>query len=49
MDISIADYQGGGGQLRISEQIMIPVAGFLELAAILGEFHKVVEKLKEAS
>jgi len=47
IDVSIWD-QNGGGQLRISEQVNIQAADFLGLAAILGEFHKVAEKIKEA-
>lgn len=49
VDISIeAPYNIGGGALRISESLEIPGGTFMELAGILGEFHKVAEGLKAA-
>ena len=47
IDISIRDYHGSGN-LTIRESVMIPAADFAEMAAILGEFHKVAKKIKEA-
>jgi len=47
IDVRINDYQGGGG-LNISEQVILPAMDFAEMAAILGEFHKVAVKLREA-
>ena len=47
IDISIRDYHGNGN-LNIRESVMIPVADFAEMATILGEFHKVAKKIKEA-
>lgn len=47
VDVSIdAPYNSGQGSLRVSESLSIPGGTFLELAGILGEFHKVVEGLK---
>ena len=36
------------GGFRISEELEIPGGTFMELAGILGEFHKVAEGLKAA-
>ena len=49
VDVSIeAPYGSGQGNLRISESLEVPSGTFLELAGILGEFHKVVEGLRAA-
>ena len=38
---------GGEGNLRVSERVQLNAKSFLELAEILGEFHKLAETLKE--
>jgi hypothetical protein len=49
VDISIeAPPYTGGGSLRVSERLEIPGGTFMELAGILGEFHKVAEGLRAA-
>ena len=49
VDVSIeAPYNSGQGQLRVSETLDVPGGTFMELAGILGEFHKVAEALKAA-
>jgi len=48
VEISIQDWRQGGAGLRISENVRIPVGTFLEMAQVLGEFHKVIEALKAA-
>jgi hypothetical protein len=48
IDVRINDREYGGSGLSISEEQQVDAASFLELAGILGEFHKVFEKLKKA-
>jgi hypothetical protein len=48
VDVSIRDYRGGGGGLSVSETVTIPAMDFAEMAEVLGEFHKVARKLREA-
>lgn len=51
IDISINDYQRGGGQLRLSERATIPNADFQTMADILAGFHValgVVKAIQEA-
>ena len=38
------DNRGGG--LEISEQAFIEASTFLEIASVLGEFHKLSERIK---
>lgn len=40
-------YYPGAGGLEIREQSDMTADGFFEVAAILGEFHKLTEALKE--
>ena len=52
VDVSIeapyGSYGSNQGNLRISESLEVPGGTFLELAGILGKFHKVVEEMKAA-
>ena len=48
IDVTIVDQQNMSGNLRISEDAQIEGGNFLELAAILGEFHTTLEKIKKA-
>jgi hypothetical protein len=45
IDISIQD-RSYSGNLRVSEEVTIGSAGFMEIAAILAEFHKLAGSLK---
>lgn len=38
----------GFGNMTIREDFRLPVAGFTELAAILGQFHDLAQKVKAA-
>jgi hypothetical protein len=48
IDVQIYDAQGGGS-LRVSEDAEVEAADFLAMAGILGQFHDVLTKIKEAS
>lgn len=47
VDVSIQNYPGGGN-LRLSEQVMIPDCTFNDMAEILGSFHGLAKSIKEA-
>lgn len=44
--VSMRQSPGYGGQLDISESVIVPAAGFLEICQILGKFHELAESLK---
>jgi len=48
IDITIADYRGGGGNLRLSEAVTIGDADFMTMSGILAKFHEVLAVIKEA-
>jgi len=43
------EYMGSAGNLNVSEDIQFQAGSFLEIARILGEFHEMSQKIKEAS
>ena len=47
VDVSIQNYQGGGN-LRLSEQVVIPDCTFNDMAEILGSFHGLAKSIKAA-
>jgi hypothetical protein len=47
IDVSVADYSAGGN-LRLSERVVIKDADFGTLAKILGKFHELAAAIKEA-
>ena len=49
IDVSISDYRRGNGQLRLSEQVTIPDAGFDTMAEILAGFHIALQAVREAA
>jgi len=48
VDVSIRPEYGGGGDLRISESVILPEMGFEELAALLKGFHQLTQSIMEA-
>jgi hypothetical protein len=44
--IHLRQAEGGGSGIELSESVLLRVETFLEAAEILGDFHKLVEKLK---
>ena len=48
IDVSINDYRGGGGNLRLSERVVIQGGDFGTLSAILGKFHELLAAIKAA-
>lgn len=47
LDIRIEQLDRGGA-LQVSEELVLPPLGFLELAAVLGQFHEMAEQIKAA-
>ena len=43
------EYMGSAGNLSVSEDIVFNAGSFLEIAHVLGEFHEMSQKIKEAS
>jgi len=48
VDISIRNYQGGGGDLRLSEAVTIPHCTFKDMARILEGFHELAQAVQAA-
>lgn len=46
LNISIYIRDNMGGNLNISETVLIEARNFLEMAKILGTFHELAEKLR---
>lgn len=46
IDVQIRDNRGSGG-LSIREDLELPAADFLQIAAILGQFHELAQKFKK--
>jgi len=46
IDVNVwpSDYSSNG--LRLSERLTVPAGDFFQLTAILGQFHELVEKIK---
>ncbi len=38
---------GGSDYLRVDETVSVGSCGFMEIAGILGEFHKLAEKIRQ--
>jgi hypothetical protein len=48
LSISIQIYDQYGGRLSVGEELDMGTMDFMEMAGILGEFHKTAERIKRA-
>ncbi len=48
MTINVGLYQeGGGGQIRVEENLDIPATDFMGLAAIMSRFHELAREIRK--
>ena len=47
IDVTLQNRQNYANALRVNESMMVTAANFLEMAAILGEVHKLVQEIKK--